>query len=94
MYLIYRRFLKRLSDDFPPISYSGSPVVPPSGGSPNDPNITTTTLAPVVTRAPGADDPITLFNTNSTYGLNALVSSAARSLVNEDRDGYQYVGKL
>lgn len=77
------------------MSYPGSPVVPPSGGgsSPNDPNATTTTPSPAVTRAPGADDPFTLFNTNSTYGLNSLVSSAAQSLVNEDRDGYQYVGK-
>ena len=61
-------------------------MIPGGSSNPND-----TTVAP--TPSPW-DDPFTLFNTNSSYGLNAIVSSAATKLVQETRSGYDYVGML
>lgn len=80
-------FLMRLSTDFPPVFNAATPVVPPS----TDTNVTTTPT-PTVTRAPGSDDPFTLFNTNTSYGFNSLISSAAKKLQREERDASQYIG--
>ena len=88
MYLSYddawhvcREFFRRLSQDFPPLSESGAVI--PGGSSPAN---------ATATARPQQDNPFTLFNTNSSYGLNSLVSSAAVELVRESRDGYSYIG--
>ncbi|XP_067937048.1 transferrin 2-like [Watersipora subatra] len=76
---MYRQFFERLSMDFPPLSDSGGPNSGSAGNA--------TTAAPL----PGNTDRFTLFNTNYTYGLNSIVSSAANNLKKEYRDGYSYI---
>lgn len=88
----FRNFFDRLSVDFPPLDRSGQ--VLPGGGSAgsSDPNVTSTT--PRTTLRPvGSWDPFTLFNTNSSFGLNSIVSSAATQLKKESRDGFQYISE-
>ena len=58
-----------------------------------DPN-SNATAAPITTRQPTLYDPFTLFNTNTSYGLNSIVSSEATSLEDESREGFEYVGEL
>lgn len=66
------------------------------GQGPVDPVVdenSNVTTVPTTTPEPTLFDPFTLFNTNSSYGINSIVSSQAVQLVDERREGYEYVSK-